>query len=219
MRSNQAKLIEQWFTEYSEDGDFVCEGRPAPYTVIAPAKARGRIVFTTNPDFAAAAISGSSEFASIGVIGRYGLPCRFDLAWIRDVAAKHELFFLGDMDPPDLMIFCWLRARLHPQRIAHLGINDAYLLQLQVQLPDSFILQCSRSERRSRPVLQKAFPDLSKTVGVNCARMLEQGRKIELPAVQSALGAFTPLLRPLIASRKLHGRSRPASPGKDKGEK
>ncbi|HVA47165.1 MAG TPA: hypothetical protein VNH11_12425 [Pirellulales bacterium] len=202
MRGNQAKLIEQWFTEYSQDGDFVYEGRPLPYTVMAPAKARGRIVFATKPGYAAQAIYESSEYASIGLIGRYGLPCRFDLAWIRDVAAKHQLFFLGDMDHPDLMIFCWLRARLHPKRIEHLGVNDAYLHQLQVQLPDSFIMRCSRSERRSLPVLQKAFPDLCKTVGVNCARMLEQGQKIELDAVKSALGAFTPLLRPLIASRK-----------------
>lgn len=202
MRVNPAKLIEQWFTKYAQDGDFVYEGEPAPYTVIAPAKARGRIVFATKPDYVAEAIYQSSEFASIGLIGRYGLPCRFDLAWIRDVAAKHKLFFLGDMDPPDLMIFCWLRARLHPQRIEHLGVNDVYLRQLQVQLPDSFIMRCSRSERSSLLVLRKAFPDLNKTLGVNCARMLEQGRKIELDAVKSALGKVTPLLRPVTASRR-----------------
>lgn len=204
MPGNQAKLIEEWFTKhrYDQDGDFVCEGRPLPYTVVAPAKVKGRTVYATKPDYVATAICNSNEFASIGVIGRYGLPCRFDLPLIRDVAAKHELFFLGDMDPADLMIFCWLRARLHPTPIKHLGVNDAYLRQLQVQLPDSYTIRCSRSERRALPLLQKVFPDLVKMVGANCAKMLEQGRKIELDAVQSALRAFTPLLCPLVALRK-----------------
>lgn len=202
MRGAQSRLIEQWFTKYSQDGDFVYEGRPAPYTVIAPAKAGGRVVFATKPHYVAQAIFESNECASIGLIGRYGLPCRFDLAWIRDVAAKHELFFLGDMDPADLMIFCWLRASLHPKQIEHLGVNDAYLHQLQVKLPDTFIMRCSRSERRSLPVLWKVFPELIKTVGVNCAQLLEQGRKIELDAVRTALRTSTPLLRPVIRSRK-----------------
>ena len=31
----------------------------------------------------------------MGLVGRYGLPCRFDLALIRNVAANHGLFFSG----------------------------------------------------------------------------------------------------------------------------
>jgi len=208
MRRNAAILIEQWFTRYRQDGEFLYEGTSSAYTVVGPSKLPGRIVFATKPHIAAAAIeefrenAPNSACAKIGLIGRYGLPCRFDMAWIRDVVAKHELFFLGDLDPVDLMIFVWLRARLHPKRIEHLGINDDYLHQTRVRLPDSFIMRCSQSERKALPVLRKAFPILSETLGPDCTRILEQGQKIELDAVASALETFSPILSPLIRSRK-----------------
>lgn len=202
MRSNPAKIIEAWFTDYAQDGDFVYEPQPAPYTVIASSKTKGRIIYATKPHYAASAIYESDDCAQLGLVGRYGLPGRFDLAWIRKVVANHELFFLGDLDPPDLMIFAWLRARLRPQRIEHLGINDAYLAATQVQLPDEWIFRCSPSERKSLPVLFKAFPDLRRILGFKCARVLEDGRKLEIDAVRSALGAVELLLRPVIASKK-----------------
>ena len=59
---------------------------------------------------ASAAIHESGLSESYGMVGRYGLPNKADLAWIRKVIGKQPLLFLGDMDPVDLMVFVWLRA-------------------------------------------------------------------------------------------------------------
>jgi hypothetical protein len=179
---------------HSDDGDFVYPGRAAPYTVIEPSKNAGRIIFSTKTLLVAKTIDEFNDFAGLGLIGRYGLPSRADLSWIRKIVSNHELFFLGDMDPVDLMIFCWLRACLRPKLIVHLGINDSYLTDLQTCLPDSFIMKSSFSERQSLPVLKKAFPDLHDTLGVECAKILEQGRKIELDAIVSASHTNTSIL-------------------------
>ena len=121
------------------------------------------------------------------MIGHYGLPRPSDVLWIERVALSNELFYLGDLDPPDLMIFAWLREKFFPKPIRHLGISDAYLTQLRAVLPPTFVMQCSPSERRALPVLRKVFPDLAETIGAGAAQLLMEGRKIELEAVVSAL--------------------------------
>ena len=186
MGNEATRLIEKWFADHADDGEFAYTARAAAYTVIGPSAPAGRIVIATKPGPVGSAIHESVDSASLGMIGRYGLPGDADIHWIRKVVANHQLFFLGDMDPADLMIFCWLRARLRPKRVVHLGVSDSYLTELQVQLPESFILRCSPSEQKSHPLLDKVFPDLRATVGPKCARLLKRGLKIELEAVVSA---------------------------------
>jgi hypothetical protein len=204
MGINKAKLIETWFNDYRDDGEFSHQERFYPYTVIGPSSKAGRIVFATKPARVGLEIERYGDRASIGLIGRYGLPSADDAKWIRRLVGNHELWFLGDLDPPDLLILAWLRARLRPKRVEHLGINDSYLDELQVCLPDSFAMKCSLSERRSLPLLQKAFPRLSAIVGARCAELLEHGRKIELEAVVSAIGATAPILQPIVFPRARH---------------
>jgi hypothetical protein len=201
-------LIENWFADHSEDGEFAYEARAAAYSVIGPSTRAGCIVFATKRSPVALAIHDSADCAGLGMIGHYGLPNDADIAWIRKVITNHQLFFLGDMDPVDLMIFCWLRSRLRPKRVVHLGVNDSYLAELQVDLPDSFILRCSPSERKSRSLLETVFPDLRATVGPRCAQLLKRGRKIELDAVVSALGSVAPILRPALGSNGSAGKKR-----------
>lgn len=200
MGSSTAGLIEAWFAEHSDDGDFVYERKPSPYSVIGPSTPAGRIVFATKPSPVASAIHECAACSGIGMIGHYGLPSDLDVAWIRRVVAEHELLFLGDMDPVDLMIFAWLRARLQPKQIVHLGINDSYLAKLDVYLPESFLMQFSASERKSFPLLKKVFPDFRETVGEKCALTLERGRKIELDAIISATQSVAEILRPANTS-------------------
>jgi len=109
------------------------------------------------------------------------------------------LFYLGDLDPPDLMIFAWLREKLLPKPIRNLGISDAYLTHLNAVLPPTFVMQCSPSERRALKVLRKVFPDLAETVGAVAAQLLREGRKIELEAVVSAIPRGAPIIPKMLA--------------------
>ena len=69
----------------------------------------GRVLFTTKPAIVSTVIEKCDAARDFGMIGRYGLPSVADLPWIRTMVGSRELFFLGDMDPVDLMVFAWLR--------------------------------------------------------------------------------------------------------------
>ncbi len=197
MREKTTSRIEAWFAEHGGDGDFGFDPS-TPYQVISPASRVGRVVFATKSFPVVHAINECGARAGLGVIARYGLPSENDIRWIADFAAKHELLFLGDMDPVDLLIFAWLRAHLRPERITHLGVNDAYLAALKVDLPESFILACSPSEQASLPLLEEILPDLGQTLGPMCYSTLQQGRKIELEAIVSTLGTPNSILLPAV---------------------
>lgn len=110
MQSNTATLIEAWFTEHNQDGEFVWDGRAVPYSIVGPSSHVERMVLTTKPLIVSIAIGKASE--RVGMIGRYGLPQVSDLSWIRSIVGQRPLLFLGDMDPVDLMVFAWLRIHL-----------------------------------------------------------------------------------------------------------
>lgn len=197
MGETVTNAIEAWFGG-NRDGEFISGADAAPYSVIGAATECGRIIYATKPPLAASAIEGCPRCSQFGMIARCGLPGKADLRWIRTVIGKAELWFLGDMDPADLMIFAWLRRRLRPKRIKYLGISDAYLAALQLVLPESSIMFCSESERRSFSMQATAFPDLRETVGPKCMSFLEHGRKIELEAIVSAQQTTALLLLPIF---------------------
>ncbi len=165
MRTDAAELIERWFLEHRDDGEFAFETGPGTFSVVAPRSGTAGIILATKGALVASAIRACAGGTDVGMIARYGLWHHAEIAWIRKAAANHPLLFLGDMDPADLMIFCWLRLRLRPKRIQHLGVNDAYLDALGVDLPRPFIMRRSPSERKSRPVLARVLPDLRDVVG------------------------------------------------------
>ena len=129
MGETVTNAIEAWFAE-NRDGEFISGEDAGTYSVIGAATECGRIIYATKPSLAASAIEGCPRCSQFGMIARCGLPGEADLRWIRTVVGKAELWFLGDMDPADLMIFAWLRRRLRPKRIKYLGISDAYLAAL-----------------------------------------------------------------------------------------
>ncbi len=199
MKRDSVALIEEWFAGLRDvDGDFVCYERDWPFSVIGPAGSNGRVIFTTKPRPLSAAMEECAAIKQFGLIGRYGLPRKGDLGWIRKVVGSREILFLGDMDPPDLMIFAWLRARLHPKRVTHLGISDAYLAAADCIVSDSFTIPLSTSEQRSLVVLKKVLPDLRKILGPECHGLLAKHRKVELEAVVSAKGGVAALLTPAL---------------------
>jgi hypothetical protein len=206
--------IERYFAARDNDGDFVSSDPETPYK-FWPSPTGGRLVYSTKPAAARRILSESfakppgtvpilrsprTAVSSVepsktgdcpllpggGLIGRYGLPCATDVDSVRKLTGRRKILFLGDLDPSDLLIFAWLRARLGPRRIEYLGIGDRLLNERAIVIPDSYWIKLSRSERRSLPVLNEAFPDFRDVAGPHCAAELDNGRKLELEAIVSA---------------------------------
>jgi hypothetical protein len=202
MGNDSAKLIEAWFAEHSEDGEFVCGAGRAPYSVIGPPSSVARMIFTTKPTIVSMAIESRELPAQFGMVGRYGLPSDADVGWVCDVIGPRALLFLGDMDPVDLMVFAWLRARVHPRRITYLGVSDDFIDALGISSTESLSAPCAPSEQKSLAFLTSVFPDFRETVGCKCARVLTQGQKVELDAVVSAEERTEPILRCAIRTEE-----------------
>jgi len=188
MDNDPTRLIEGWFAKH-DDGEFgpsMRVRRSFPYSVVGPTTDGAPIVFTTKPSVVLAAIDQDEVADGPGVIGRYGLPSRTDLDWIGGIIGARELLFLGDMDPVDLMVFAWLRSSLCPKQVTCAGVNDVLLEAAGLSATTSASLPLAASEQQSLTLLRKVLPDLGDTVGRECARMLEQGRKIELEGVRSS---------------------------------
>lgn len=175
MGSDLTRLIEACFLEHDGDGEFLSGVRGFPYSVIGTLGNGGCTIFTTKPMIASAAIHESGLSESYGMVGRYGLPNKADLAWIRKVIGKQPLLFLGDMDPVDLMVFVWLRASLRPKQVIHLGVNDYFLKAVRFPQISSLSIPCAPSERKSLALLRKLLPDLCDVVGDKCTKILERG--------------------------------------------
>ncbi len=184
MESDPTRLIEDWFASH-DDGEFVAATRARPYSVVGPTTDGRPIVFTTKPSTVLPALYPDEEADGPGVIGRYGLPSRTDLGWIAALIGSRELLFLGDMDPVDLVVFAWLRSSLSPRQVTFAGVNDALLEAAGLSETPAVAMPLAPSEQQSLALLRKVLPDLGHTVGPNCARLLEQGHKIELEGVKS----------------------------------
>ncbi len=80
--------------------------------------------------------------------------------------------------------------------ITHLGVSDAYLAELQVEVPESFQISCSSFELASMALLEEAFPDVRVALSPKCFAVLQQGRKIELESVVSTMSSAASVLLP-----------------------
>lgn len=199
MGNGLVRLIEAWFLEHDGDGEFLSGIRGLPYSVIGSPGAAGRIVFTTKPQVVAAVMQERDAPAGIGMVGRYGLPNKADLGWIRKVIGHQPLLFLGDMDPVDLMVFAWLRASLRPKDVTYLGINDAFLKALEFSSIKSLSSPCAPSERKALTLLDEVLPDLRETAGEKCVELLERGHKIELDVIGRKRGRMATALPSLVS--------------------
>lgn len=186
MNDSISATIAQWFRENS-DGDFACEEPRGAYVVSTPANTRVPVLFTTKPRTILHAIAASEDSQQIGLVGRYGLPAERDLTWIRALVGNRKLLFLGDLDPADLMVFAWLRSRLHPAMVRFLGISDDLLKRIATRANEQNTIALSPTELAAREVLPSVVPDLPKLIGPTCDDLLANGRKLELEAVLEAL--------------------------------
>lgn len=186
MKYSPATSIEEWFKSHAHDGEFVCPPRSCPYSVVGPQTDCGVVLFATKPVIVCAASDLNAKGNVLSVIGRYGLPDENDLRWIQEIVGRRKLIFLGDIDPPDLMIFAWLRDRMSPMRVEYAGISDRFLDLLGINGLESITIPWSQSERSSSVILEQIFADLEDRVGPKCFELIDREYKIEIDAVVSS---------------------------------
>ena len=201
MSSDPIRLVEEYFASHDGDGEFVVHRRSVPYSVIWPRTAFAHLVLTTKPDFLSmvAARTDHAVLERVAMIGGYGLPNVDDLELIGSLPESTGLCFLGDLDPVDLMIYAWLRARLPSRNVAYLGIGDKLLSVAGAQISELPSIALAPSETRSMAILHRTFPDIRETVGNQCLELLSRGRKIELEAVADSVGSTDSVFRRLGA--------------------
>lgn len=111
----------------------------------------------------------------MAVLGRYGLPAVADLPFV--LGNSPQRVFLGDCDPPDILIFVWLREHLP---IVWHGVNDEFLERHGTRSFDEIRIPMSDAERATVSILPRLCPDFRQLVGEYCASILEDGFKIEI---------------------------------------
>jgi hypothetical protein len=173
--------IRRWFLEH-EDGDFVVPPRDHPYSVVPPSSPSQTIIYTTKPRSLLAPLTDRDAASTYGVIGRCGLPSESDVHWLRRVADGFNLLFVGDADPPDLLVFSWLRSRMS---LSFRGLNDTLLKECGVALGDHITIRHSPGEAAAMPLAVQCIPDWESLLGPDCTTLMKSGWKIETEALIS----------------------------------
>lgn len=187
--------IENWFSGEHEQGDFIRHEREWPFNVFGPQQGSECIIYCTKQTVAHRAFQEVQSTFNGGLITRFGLPREEDADWLRELVGERRLLFMGDLDPVDLMVFAWLRERLQPVTTVHHGINDSLIAALDVVIPQTYRIRLNSTEAAAVAELGELMPDVCDALGPTCLRILNEGYKIELEAIQSALGSAGPLLR------------------------
>lgn len=186
--------IERWFDD-NRDGEFVRCERMEPYSIIGPTTT-SLILYSPKLRCVLRAIEHADDL-SMAVISRYGLPQSEDVAWMRTLVAGRELMFLGDADPPDLLLFAWLRAHL-PMRF--LGVSDRLLESLGGKPGGGNAMPLSADEKDALIVVEQTCPEFRELVGPFCASLLDNGFKIELEAaIGRSANSWTELWRAFLS--------------------
>jgi hypothetical protein len=175
--------IERWFATYNETADFLSPSRRDFFRVIGPRKNADRIIYCTKASIVDRIIEEHGNEFDVGAICQYGLPVETDIGWLLDTIGERRLLFLGDLDPADIMIFAWLRARLPRARVTHFGINDELISRLEYEIPPNHQIPLNDTERKSVTQLKTFVPDFAELLGQKCLAVLDSHFKIELEAL------------------------------------
>ena len=171
--------IRDWFATH-EDGDFFIAPRSQSLSVAPPHTTADTVVYCTKQHCLSRLIPGAGDPPSFGAVLRCGLPSDADVGALASIVGKRRLLFLGDADPPDLLIFSWLRERID---IHYLGVSDELLRRCSVELSDHLSIPLSDTEAAAMPLVLKSGVDLQSQLGAWCSSWLTSGKKIELEAL------------------------------------
>jgi len=85
--------------------------------------------------------------------------------------------FVGDADPPDILVFSWLREYVP---IRWHGVNDEFLVRHGNRDYGGIRIPLSDAERETVRKLPQFCPDFRELLGEYCSSLLDDGFKIEL---------------------------------------
>lgn len=165
-----------------DGGELTASTHGYPYSIIFPPAQAPTVVYTTKAHVARELLAWPGDEVSVGIIGRYGLTGIEDIPAIRGIIGDRPLFFLGDCDPFDLLVFAWVRQLLP---IRFLGTSDAVVSALGVRVTESITIALTDDEQRALSLVGEVFPDYATFVGPGCSELLGRNRKIELEALLS----------------------------------
>ncbi len=166
--------IEAWFREH-DDGAFSIAPSDHFSVRIGDATLARTVVYTTKPSCLSRVRSLLLLASPVAVLGRYGLPAVADLPFV--LGNSPNRIFIGDCDPPDILIFAWLREHLP---IVWHGVNDAFLERHGTRSLDGIRIPMLDSELATVSILPRLCPDFRQLVGEYCASILDDGFKIEI---------------------------------------
>ena len=165
-----------------DGGELTGAPSASPYWVVFPAASSRTFVYTTKPQAAGYLLGHEDSEVSMGVIGRYGLLRDEDLSGIARILGDYAIYFLGDCDPFDLLVFAWLRQHFP---IRFLGVSDAVVSALGVEVNDRITIPLPEEEQLAMRLVREVWPEFAESIGPRCARLLEGNRKLELEALVS----------------------------------
>jgi hypothetical protein len=152
------------------------------YSVSFPAPQSRAVIYTTKWDAANRLFMSEDRESSVAIIGRYGLPRDEDVPGMARIVGDCPVFFLGDCDPFDLLVFVWLRQHLS---MRFLGTSDSVVSALGVDVDERITIPFPEEERRAMLLVREVWPDFAESVGPNCAGLLDCDRKLEVEALVS----------------------------------
>jgi hypothetical protein len=153
-----------------------------PYSIAFPAPQSRAVIYTTKYDAVSRLLASDDWEVPVAIIGRYGLPRAEDIPGIAGIVCDYPVYFLGDCDPFDLLVFAWLRQHLS---IRYLGTSDAVVSALGVDVSERITIPFPDEEQRAMSLVREVWPEFATSVGSNLARLLDSSRKLELEALVS----------------------------------
>lgn len=166
--------IEAWFLAH-KDGEFGVAPSDYASVRIGDAATARTIVYTTKHQCLRRIRDLSQLPEPIATLGRYGLPTDDDLPFV--CRSSPTRIFIGDCDPPDILVFAWLREHLP---IVWHGVNDDFLERHGTRSLDWIRIPLSAAERKAVSVLPQLCPDFRTLLGKYCSSIIDDGFKIEL---------------------------------------
>ena len=176
--ANLSKIeIRGWF-DSTNDENFNCLPESHPSFKSGDIASASAIVYITKPS----CIPYLSMFSSEGIdlrclpiIGRYGFPSDRDIVLLFDEIPKRTVYFVGDADPVDMMIFLYLQEVL-PSSVLWFGVRDAIVKDM---VGEQFLIPLSESERLAITHFPQLEFQCKELIGWNLANFFTAGKKLE----------------------------------------
>lgn len=166
--------IAEYFA-FVDDGEFCPQDRFNGMTVDGNLEAASTIVYVSKPPCVSRLRPPSNAANPLVTVANYGIPTKRDLSMLSDVNAK--MYFIGDADPPDLLLFAYLRNLLP---ISWFGVSDGFLNTYETRHLAWITCRQSDTELASHGMVEQFCSDYKELIGEYCATIFAAGHKIEI---------------------------------------